>query len=116
MPLLNGILILLLFQCLGEAIKQHLHLNIPGPVIGMVLLFISLMIHGQSPTSVTKASQTLIPLLGLMFLPASAGIFFLGPALNQQWFAILAAIVVGSVASVFFNALVMNKLSRSDEQ
>lgn len=112
MPLLNGILILLVFQCCGEALKAYFSLSFPGPVLGMLLLFAGLCLYQGVPSVVAKSSQTLIPLLALMFLPASAGLFFLGPQFDQQWPAIITAVVLGSILSLIFNALVMKWLSQ----
>lgn len=112
MSLLNGLLILLLFQCLGEALKAWLNIGLPGPVLGMLLLFFGLCLYRGIPLSVAKSSQTLIPLLGLMFLPASAGLFFLGAQASGQWPAIIAAIVIGSLLSLIFNGLIMKWLSK----
>jgi holin-like protein len=114
-PVLKGLLVLLVFQCFGEAIKLSLDISVPGPVIGMVLLFLGLVLRGSPGTSLVKASQVLIPLLGLMFLPASAGLFFLGSTFDNQWPAILAAVIIGSIASLFFNALIMKWLTRHRE-
>lgn len=112
MSLINGLLVLLVFQCLGEAIKAYFNSVLPGPVIGMFLLFFGLCLYRGVPAAVAKSSQTLIPLLALMFLPASAGLFFLGPQFDDQWLAIFVAIVLGSALSLIFNALLMKWLSR----
>ncbi len=109
---LNGILVLLVFQCLGEAINTLLGLGLPGPVIGLLLLFGGLCLRGGVPDSVAQSSQTLIPLLALMFLPAATGVFFLGPAFDDQWSAIIGAIVIATVLSLLFNALLMRWLTR----
>lgn len=112
MPLLKGLFILLLFQSLGEAIKAWLQLSLPGPVLGMLLLFCGLCLYQDIPESVAKCSQTLIPMLALMFLPASAGLFFLGHQFDDQWPAIIGAVIIGSLLSLTFNGLVMKKLSQ----
>lgn len=112
MSLINGILILLLCQCGGEAIKIYFNLSLPGPVLGMFMLFIGLCLLGKTPKAVAASSQVLIPMLGLLFLPAAAGIFFLGAGFADQWPAIIAAIVLGSLLSLVFNGLVMKWLTR----
>jgi len=113
MPVVTGILILLLFQCTGEALKAYFSLLLPGPVLGMFLLFLFLCLYRGIPAMVGKASQTLIPFLALMFLPAATGLFFLGLEFRNQWPAILAAITVGSVLSLLFNGLMMKWLCRN---
>lgn len=112
MSLINGVLILLVCQCAGEAIKSYFGLSLPGPVIGMFILFIGLMLYQDVPEAVAKSSRSLISLLGLMFLPAATGLFFLGSQYNDQWPAIIAAVVVGSLLSLIFNGLLMTFLAR----
>ncbi|WP_159931156.1 CidA/LrgA family protein [Oceanicoccus sp. KOV_DT_Chl] len=103
---------LLLCQTAGEAIKAYFQLNLPGPVLGMFILFTGLCCCRGVPAAIAKSSQTLIPLLGLMFLPAAAGLFFLGKQYDSQWPAIIAAVIVGSLLSLIFNALLMKTLSK----
>ena len=112
MSLINGVLVLLLCQCTGEAIKAYFNLSLPGPVLGMFILFLGLCLFGDTPKALIKSSQTLIPLLGLMFLPTTAGLFFLGAEFNKQWPAIIIAIALGSLLSLIFNGLMMKWLSQ----
>ena len=48
--MLGAFTLLLAYQLVGEIITQVFHLHIPGPVIGMLLLFITLIFReGPSP-------------------------------------------------------------------
>lgn len=114
--MLKGLLILLVFQCLGEIIKVYTQVFLPAPVIGMLLLFLALSLRGQSvPAPLMQSSQQLIRYLPLMFLPPAVGIFFLGPQFNDQWPAIIGAIVVGTFLSLLFNAALMKRLVRDHQ-
>jgi holin-like protein len=108
--MIKGLFVLLLFQCLGEAIKAVTGIILPGPVIGMLLLFFTLCLLRHTPSSVGEASQGMIKLLPLLFMPASAGLFFLDPRFNQQWLAIGGAIVVATILSLLFNGWLMKQL------
>ena len=108
--MLKGLAILLAFQCLGEAIKAYTGLILPGPIIGMFLLFLSLCLWRGVPLFLNQSSQTLIQYLGLMFLPPSVGLFFLGERFDDQWPAIIAAMVLGTLLSLIFSALLMKHL------
>ena len=112
MSLINGLLVLLVCQCAGEAIKAYFGLSLPGPVLGMFILFIGLVLYQDIPEAVAKSSRTLIPMLGLMFLPAATGLFFLGAKYADQWPGIIAAVVIGSLLSLIFNGLLMTFLAR----
>lgn len=111
--MIKGLLILLVFQCMGEVIKALTQVFLPAPVIGMLLLFLALSLRGQSvPMPLGEASQQLIRFLPLMFLPPAIGIFFLGSQFNDQWPAIIGAIVIGSFLSLLFSAVLMKYLCR----
>jgi holin-like protein len=43
--MLAGLTLLLLFQCAGEALVHGLKLPFPGPVLGMLLLFVTLTLR-----------------------------------------------------------------------
>jgi holin-like protein len=110
---LKGLLIILLFQCLGEIIKAWTGVFLPATVIGMLLLLLALNLRGQSvPSSLGKTSQQLIGYLPLMFLPPAVGLFFLGEQFSDQWPAIAGAIIAGTFLSLLFNALLMRFLTK----
>ena len=108
--MIKGLTLLLLFQCAGELIRQYSGIVLPGPVIGMFLLFLALCLRGRGSSSLQKASQTLIGLMTLLFVPATTGLFFLSSQIMSQWLAIAVALVLGTVLSLVFNAMLMRKL------
>lgn len=109
---LQGFLILVAYQLLGEAISSVLGIGIPGPVIGLLLLFVSLIILGRVPDTLETASQRMIALLPMLLITTSAGLFFLGSDFNDQWPAFLAAVIGGTVVTLLFSALLMKFLMR----
>jgi len=116
MQTLAGFIILVLFQFAGEWIKTQWQLVLPGPIIGMLMLFICLLIFQGIPKPLLLAAPLLIRYLAIMFLPAAAGIFFLGDAIKSQWFAIIAAIVIGTLLSLVFNGIVMKRLYKGKSE
>ncbi|MGK0441062.1 MAG: holin-like protein [Pseudohongiellaceae bacterium] len=108
--MIKGLTVLLVFQCAGELIRQFGDVVLPGPVIGMFLLFITLCLRGRVSASLQKASQSLIGMMTLLFVPATTGLYFLSAEVMSQWLAITVALVAGTVLSLVFNALLMRKL------
>ena len=49
--MIAALTLLLVFQLAGEVIARALALPIPGPVIGMALLFLALLVRGGRPRS-----------------------------------------------------------------
>ena len=55
--MLESIAILLLCQLIGELIVIFLNIPVPGPVIGMILLFIGLVIFGEIPKKLSDTAN-----------------------------------------------------------
>lgn len=104
---LTGLLILLCFQLAGEALARWLGLPVPGPVIGLLLLFAALVLRGSVPPALEAGSRTMIELLPMLLIATSAGLFFLGESFDDQWPAFIAAVVGGTVLALAFAAAVM---------
>lgn len=109
--LIKGFIWLLAFQLVGEIIARQFGWLVPGPVIGLVLLFIYLLFV-SIPAPLVQVSDTLIKNLGVMFLPPAAGLFFLPDEVLGQWPALLAAVVGGTALSLFIAALLLKFLCR----
>ena len=114
--MLYGLLILLIFQCIGEFIIYITNWPIPGPVIGILLMLMFLLITKRLPGQLEAASNTLIRYLSLLFLPASVGIFFLGEAFDSQWPAVIGVIVVSTLAALIFVTFLLRILLRGRQQ
>lgn len=112
---LKGLAVLVLFQLIGEGLAHLLTIPVPGPVLGMLLLFITLRCT-SAPHWLTLTAGRLIGLLSLFFIPAGLGIFFLPEAIQQQWPAILAAMLGGTLLSIALTGLTLKALSRRISQ
>ena len=98
--MIRGLIVILSFQLLGEGLVKLLHSPVPGPVIGMLLLWICLALKGGPSEPLTQVSLKLVHYLSLFFLPAGVGLFFLPPQLQQYLPAIIAAIVGGTFVAM----------------
>ncbi|MGC9523606.1 MAG: CidA/LrgA family protein [Anaerolineae bacterium] len=113
--MIGGLVALLLFQLAGEIVAAALELPVPGPVIGMVLLFVVLLVRGETPESWEKAAQGLLKHLSLMFVPAGSGIVTYLALLRQELLPITAALVGSTLITIIVTALTMRFLSRREE-
>lgn len=107
---LSGLLILLGFQLAGELLVSFAGLAIPGAVAGLLLLFLALLLRGSAGASLEETSHRLIGLLPLLLILPSAGVFFLGERFAGQWPAFVGAIVLGTLFTLLFCALLMKFL------
>ncbi len=112
MKFLNGITLLLIYQLAGEVGVQLLHWPVPGPVLGMLLLFLTLLLRKGIAPSVGAASTALLSHLSLLFVPAGVGMMVHFEHLANEWLPIVVALVLGTVVTMATSALVMQGASR----
>ncbi len=107
MTFLNGITLLLLYQLLGEFGVHFLQWSIPGPVLGMLLLFITLWFKKGNMAAVDEAATGLLSHLSLLFVPAGVGLMVYFNRLADEWLPIVTALVLGTVVTLVVSAWVM---------
>ncbi|WP_298607205.1 CidA/LrgA family protein [uncultured Thiothrix sp.] len=112
MPFLNGITALLIYQLIGEVLVRWLKLSIPGPVLGMTLLFISLLLYKRVPLALETASAALLSHLSLLFIPAGVGLILYFDALSKEWLPILVTLVASTLISMALIGLSMQQLMK----
>lgn len=109
---LNGITILLAYQLVGEITSRLLQLPIPGPVIGMILLFVTLLVRGTFEKHLDTASSALLSHLSLLFVPAGVGVVTHLNLIGKQWLPITAALVFSTILTLAVTALIMLSIKR----
>jgi holin-like protein len=100
MKFINGITLLLIYQLIGEVVVLGLGIPIPGPVLGMLLLFVTLLIHARSNDSLDQASSTLLSHLSLLFVPAGVGIIVHLNLIALEWFPILLTLLLSTLITL----------------
>lgn len=104
----------LIFACqlVGELAVAALGLPVPGPVAGMVILLVGLLVKGSIPEGLGQVGDFLLGNLSLLFVPAGVGVMLHAGLLGREWLPIMAALVVSTAATIAVTALVMRRLSR----
>lgn len=110
--MLQGFIVLLGFQLLGEAVRALTGTPVPGPVLGMLLLWGALHLKGGPSAALNDTCEGFVKHLSLLFLPAGVGLFFLPAHISQQWLAIAGAMVAGTFISLLFSTWLVKKLVR----
>lgn len=104
--------LLLVFQLIGEIVARLTGLPLPGPVIGMGLLFTVLVIRGREPVALAATARGLLENLSLLFVPAGVGVMVNLQLLEDEWEPIAAALVGSTAATIAVTALVMQAIDR----
>ena len=109
MAVLRGFALLLLLQAIGEGLGDFLELPVPGPVIGLLLLWLAL---GWSPLrdSVASAAEILLSHLSLLFVPVGVGVITHLAILSDYGLRLLAVIAVSTWLGLAATALVLRAL------
>lgn len=110
--MLGAITLLLVFQLIGEVLAQLFALPIPGPVIGMALLFGALALRGGPTNELRDTAQGLLQHLSLLFVPAGVGIMLHFRRVGDEWLPLAASLVGSTVITIAVTALVLRVLMR----
>ena len=120
--MLRALALLLVCQLAGEIATRGLHLPLPGPVLGLVLLAALLMLAERrrrltprtiDRTALGKLANGLLASLGVLFVPAGVGVIQqLGP-LDQYGVALAAALVVSTLLTLVVTVWVFLAVSRA---
>ena len=110
--MLGTLTLLLTCQLAGELTARLLHLPVPGPVLGMVLLFIGLLVRGNVPAPLQETAGGILRHLSLLFVPAGVGVMAHLNRLGEEALPIAAALLGSTLVGVALTAWVMSALSR----
>lgn len=100
--------ILLACQLGGEVIALALHLPVPGPVVGMMILFCGLVVYGRVPQSLGAVTGELLQNLSLLFVPAGVGVMLHAQLLAEHWRALSLALVLSTLVALAVTGVVMS--------
>ena len=109
MTALRGLAILLVLQALGEALTRALHLPMPGPVLGLILLLGALRVAWLREP-VQAAAELLLAHLSLLFVPVGVGVITHLALVAQHGLRLAAVIVLSTWIGLAVTALTLRAL------
>jgi len=113
MSTIKSLFILLLFQLAGEALRAITHTEVPGPVIGMILLAAFYILRRREPSpALQHAADGLIGWLGLLFVPAGVGIVANLALLRSAWLPISVALIGSTFITLVTTAWIMHRFGQ----
>jgi holin-like protein len=108
--LLRGLTWLVLLQLCGTALNSWFLPMLPGPIIGMLLLFGCLLLRGEVGEPLSVAATGLLRYLPLLLVPAAVGVMVYMQALAADFWAIIGALSLSLLLSLAFAGWLMQKL------
>jgi holin-like protein len=118
--MIEAITAILLCQLAGEGLARFFAMPVPGPVIGLLLLFVSLILRGRlwpdapvpQDTPLGVLAGFLLAHLSLLFVPAGVGIIGQADVLARHGVGLIVALVVSTAAALAVTALVFSAVAR----
>ena len=121
--MLNSIFLIFLFQLIGELVQKVLELNIPGPVIGLILLLTTLLLSKKYDhkliqnlkVNLISSAEKLVHYIPLFFLPVGVGVVMHLSFLEGSLGKVLFIIVFGTLITLALTGLLMEKLLKNKD-
>ena len=118
--MLRAIFVIFFFQLLGEALKKFFEMLIPGPVIGLILLLITLIFLKRFKTrainnlksDVLNTSNYILSYLSLLFVPIGVGVVMHLSYLENNLFKVLVIVFISTILTIGLTAFLMEKINK----
>jgi len=110
--MLGALTVFLLYQLIGEVLVHLFGLPIPGPVVGMLALFLTLMARGRVSEPLHDTANGILQHLSLLFVPAGTGVMVHFARISGEWLPLVVAILASTALAIAAAALTMRVLMR----
>ena len=110
--MLAALATLLVCQLAGEVVVRALSLPLPGPVIGMALLFVLMLARAPIAKGIDETANTLLKHLSLLFVPAGVGVVQNLMTLGHEGVRLILVVVLATVITLVVTALTFEYLAR----
>lgn len=84
----------------------------PGPVIGMVLMVVILLVRRSVPDELDRTARGLLGYLSLLFVPAGVGVMRYLDVLRHDAIAVAVALIGSTVITMWVTAATMTAVMR----
>jgi holin-like protein len=105
--MLTYLTLIFVCQLVGELVAVATGWPIPGPVIGMALLFAGLLVRGGIPAGLGGVGEGLVGNLSLLFVPAGVGVMQHAKLIGSELVPISVALLVSTVLAVAVTGIFM---------
>ena len=118
--MLRAIFVIFFFQLLGETLKKFFEMRIPGPVIGLILLLITLIFLKRFKTTIVNklrndvlnTSNYILSYLSLLFVPVGVGVVMHLSYLENNLFKVLVIVFISTILTIGLTAFLMEKINK----
>jgi holin-like protein len=112
----KGFVWLMAFWLLGELVVRAVSLPIPGQLVGMVALFVSLRLGWVKLDWIKAAAQLLLSHMMLLFVPVVVGVMLYYRVLAEAWLPVSAAVILGTLIVLLVSGGTVKLLERTRDR
>lgn len=116
MEILKGYLIIMVCLLWGELISKGFRIIIPGNVIGMIILFTTLLTGIVKLSDVEEVGIGLIKNLSFFFVPVGVGVILYFDIISKSAVPILASIVFSTFIVLIITGHITQKIMRNGKK
>ncbi len=106
--------ILNIFYCMGVGIVALLHVPLPGSVIGLLLLVLSLHVKLVKVEYIQDGAGFLIGVLTLFFIPATVGVIDYPELFSTTGLLIMLAVIASTLISIYVTGLLSQMVEKKE--
>ncbi len=119
--MIRALALLLLCQLAGEAVSRGAGLPVPGPVLGLLILFAGLQFSASrqrlsaetiGQTEIGRTADGLLQALALLFVPAGAGVVQHLGLLGEHGLSLVIALIGSTVITLLVTTFVFQAVRR----
>ncbi|MDH6343995.1 holin-like protein [Parabacteroides sp. PFB2-12] len=110
--MIKGLFNILLFYFLGEVCSLFINGFIPGSVIGMILLFLSLYFKLVKPEYVRDAATVITKNMAVFFIPPAVGLMAYAEYISRSIWTISLAIIISTILTLIVVAVVQDNFEK----
>lgn len=110
--MIKGSFYILFFYFIGELLSLLVKGFLPGSIIGMILLFLSLFFKILDPENVRTAATTITKNMAVFFVPAAVGLMAYAELVSKNAVAIVLSITISTLLTIVSVALIQEKMEK----
>lgn len=105
MKIFKQLFIILSINLAGDLISRYLHLPLPGPITGMILLLALLLTGVLKEREIRDTADFMLQNMGFFFIPAGVSVMISYHALDGFYFETVLVVVVSTILVMAVTAL-----------
>jgi holin-like protein len=114
--MIKGLFYIFLFYFLGELLSSLTGGFMPGSLLGMILLFLSLFFKLIHPSAVKDAATVITKNMAVFFVPVTVGLMTYAGLLSNYLLAIVSAIGVSTLLVIITVALIQERFEKNKKK